>query len=819
MADRSAGRGLLRGTGRRPACSPVDETIFSEAGAMTTLRDRLPANWPAFCARVRNLSTMAAPIALVAAFLLPAGYFWIAHEAQSQLGAAQARLWAAAVSQLARSSPNWQREAQALIDAAEQPDDAPAMLAIQNAAGLILASNRTQPAWPATTHTAAVMVRGVAVAEVVVGRSLNPILGGTLVMAVLAALFGGLVLAMRRPESPTPLPGWADTSGRFTGTAGGIVNARQETEDRLRIVFENSIDGIMTFEPNGTVLSCNPAAGQLFGQPPAALLGRNLGEWLTPCADAQGAPRFPTGLHETLAQRAEGEAFPVEITVSESRLKGAAQMIAFIRDITERKATQDRMALLANYDSLTGLPNRVLFRDRLREGMKRAKRTGRVMGLMFLDLDRFKVVNDSLGHEVGDRLLQHVSQTLTRCLRTVDSVTRNVEDDTVTVSRLGGDEFTIIIEDIGGADDAAMIARRILESLLEPFVCGSDEIVISTSIGISLYPHDNTDLDGLIRHTDMAMYRSKALGRNTYSFYSANMNAEVEARLSLETSLRHALERNEFALLYQPKADLRTGRITGVEALIRWNRPGEGVVSPDRFITILEETGLILPVGAWVIRTACAELARWDKLGLPPLSLAVNLSARQFRQQYLFQLISDTLAETGIAPHRLELELTESQLMEDNDASRTILASIAEMGVRVAIDDFGTGHSSLSYLKRFSIDTLKIDRSFVREITSDQEDSAIATAVIALGRSLELKVVAEGVETLHQADYLRALGCDEIQGYLLSRPLASEHLVAWLGTYRGARVLGVGDDAADWADSGVTQLLTLDLAEAALATV
>lgn len=612
---------------------------------------------------------------------------------------------------------------------------------------------------------------------------------------------------------------WAATSGlpaRRGWSLWSLGSRRRETEERLRFVFDNSIDGIMTFLPDGTILSCNPAAGQLFGRAPAELIGQPLPKWLAPHMDAQGnSAQFPAGLHETVVRRENGARFPVEVTVSESCLKGVPQLIAFIRDITERKAAQDRMAMLANYDSLTGLPNRVLFRDRLREGMKRAHRSGRVLGLMFLDLDRFKVVNDSLGHEVGDRLLQHVSQALTNCLRSADSVMCQVdENDAITIARLGGDEFTIVVEDIGGVDDAAAIARRILESLIEPFVVEGEEIVITASIGISLYPPDTVDLDGLIRHTDMAMYRSKARGRNTYTFYSPDMNAEVEARLSLETSLRHALDRGEFNLLYQPKADLKTGRITGVEALIRWNRPGAGVVPPDQFITVLEETGLILPVGAWVIRTACADLATWDKLGLPALTLAVNLSARQFRHQHLFQLIAETLAQARIAPQRFELELTESQLMEDNDASRAMLASIASLGVRVAIDDFGTGHSSLSYIKRFNIDTLKIDRSFVRDITNDDDDSAIATAVIALGRSLQLKVVAEGVETLHQADYLRALGCEEIQGYLLSRPLSSEQLVAWLGKYRSTKVLGVGERLTG-EDPPLAELISLDLPEEA----
>ena len=738
--------------------------------------------------------------------MLPLGWAWRGIESLAHVSLVQAQIWASLATELSETNPNWTPMFQRLLEGAEISATEPAMVSLQNDSGLIIAINKAQPGWPTATQSAKVVARGTAIGEVNVSRSVTPVL----MSAFLAAALGALLVFVARARLST-----GSVGGKAAAPVAPPSNARQETEDRLRIVFENSIDGIMTFLPDSTVLSCNPAAGQLFGRLPADLIGLRLRELMTPIPGAAVGVEFPIGLHETIAQRADGETFSVEITVSESRLKGAAQMIAFIRDITERKAAQDRMALLANYDSLTGLPNRVLFRDRLREGMKRAQRSGRLMGLMFLDLDRFKVVNDSLGHEVGDRLLQHVSQALSRCLRTVDSVGRNLTQETVTVSRLGGDEFTVIVEEIGGADDAALIARRILDSLLEPFVTGGEEIVISTSIGISLYPQDDTDLDGLIRHTDMAMYRSKALGRNTYSFYNANMNAEVEARLSMETSLRHALERNEFTLLYQPKADLRSGRITGVEALIRWNRPGEGVVPPDRFITILEETGLILPVGAWVIRTACAELARWDKLGLAALSLAVNLSARQFRQQYLFQLISETLAETRIAAHRLELELTESQLMEDNDASRTMLASIADMGVRVAIDDFGTGHSSLSYLKRFSIDTLKIDRSFVREVTSNEEDSAIATAVIALGRSLQLKVVAEGVETLHQADYLRALGCDEIQGYLLSRPLTSDQLVAWLGTYRGAKVLGVGDDL-QYDERPLSELIQLDLPEEAL---
>jgi len=426
------------------------------------------------------------------------------------------------------------------------------------------------------------------------------------------------------------------------------------------------------------------------------------------------------------------------------------------------------------------------------------------MALMFIDLDRFKLVNDSLGHEVGDRLLQHVAKTLTQCLRSVDSVGRRVDDggtdmaggmpagarddSPFTLSRLGGDEFTVILEAVESAEDAAAVARRILDALNAPFRVGTgvgeEEIVVSGSIGISMFPTDDVDLDGLVRHTDMAMYRSKSLGRGTYSFFSDDLNAAVSARLSLEGSLRRAVERQEFQLHYQPKADLQTGEVTGVEALLRWHRPGHGMVPPDRFIGVLEDTGMILPVGAWVIRAACEQLGQWDKMGLPPLRLAVNLSARQFRHSYLASLIEDSLRENAINPRRLEIELTESLLMEDTEATRAMLESFARLGVRLAIDDFGTGHSSLSYLKRFNIDTLKIDRSFVRSLPDDAEDVAIATAVIALGRSMEMNVVAEGVETDAQADLLRRLGCDEMQGYLLGRPMAAADFLAWYQPFR-----------------------------------
>ena len=550
----------------------------------------------------------------------------------------------------------------------------------------------------------------------------------------------------------------------------------------LQVLFERSADGLLMCDAQGRILTANDAACTLLGEARGRLCGEPVTRWL-PAPAAQGpagaipAPVEPVACGEcTLRGGHPDTAIHVSIGVLASHVDGVSRWIVKVHDLTEQMRTQHALEKLARYDSLTGLPNRAHFRERLQQAMERARRQNRPMALYFLDLDRFKVVNDSLGHEAGDRLLKHVATLLTGCLRGTDAVMLRARRGDATLSRLGGDEFTLILEDVGGAEEAATIAQRLLDAMAVPFKVGDEEILVSASIGISLYPTDDVDLDGIIRHTDMAMYRSKALGRNTYSFFSDDLNAAVSARLSLEGSLRRALERGEFCLHYQPKADLVTRRVTGVEALLRWHCPGRGMVPPDRFISVLEDTGLIVPAGAWVIREACSQLSRWDAEGLPPISVAVNLSARQLRHPFLVSHVQDTLAETGIDPKRLELELTESLLMEDTEGNRGVLAAFQRLGIRLAIDDFGTGHSSLSYLRRLDVDTLKIDRSFVSQLPDDAEDAAIATAVVALGKSLDMKVVAEGVETEAQAQFLRDLGCSEMQGWLLSRALPAADL-------------------------------------------
>jgi diguanylate cyclase (GGDEF)-like protein len=396
---------------------------------------------------------------------------------------------------------------------------------------------------------------------------------------------------------------------------------------------------------------------------------------------------------------------------------------------------------------------------------------------MFLDIDRFKYINDSLGHDIGDRLLLAMSKVLAATLRDSDTVALASGD---SVFRLGGDEFMVLAEGIADTGAAAALAQRLLAALARPVAIDEHALYVSASIGITLHAGEGVQPERLIKQADLAMYRAKEQGRDTFCFFDETMDQAVETRHRLEVLLRNALTRAEFRLHYQPKADLASGRVTGCEALLRWQPEGRPMVAPDQFIGILEETGLIVPVGAWVFQEACGQLTAWQAQGQRPLNLAVNLSARQFRHAGLVGQIAAVLAQTGFDPARLEIELTESMLIDDTEAVERILAELRAMGVRIAIDDFGTGQSSLRYLKRFNVDTLKIDRSFVKDTPDDPEDSAIATAVIALGHSLGLDVVAEGVETAAQIEFLRSRGCDQLQGYLLSRPLAADAFADWL---------------------------------------
>lgn len=443
--------------------------------------------------------------------------------------------------------------------------------------------------------------------------------------------------------------------------------------------------------------------------------------------------------------------------------------IAIFSDIAHRKATEDQLEFLAYHDPLTRLPNRLLLRDRLEQAVAVAMREDTLVALLFIDLDQFKNVNDTLGHETGDQLLLDVAERLGNGVR-----------DTDTICRLGGDEFVILLTNLHDMDTATTVAQKILDHLADPFAIGTHALNISASIGISLYPDDGTDFDILLRLADTAMYHAKDCGRNTYRFYTEQLNIHARERMHLQSGLRRALEQHEFMLHYQPQFDLQSKRLTGVEALIRWNNPELGLVPPAKFISAAEDNGLIVPIGEWVLREACRQNRKWQEDGYEPFTIAVNLSALQLRHGNIAELIVRVLDETGLEAAWLELELTESILIQNADYVLEIVKKLKKIGIRLSIDDFGTGYFSLPYLKRFAVDKLKVDQSFVHNMVVDPDNAAIVHSMIQLGHSLKLKIVAEGVETREQAEYLQHEGCDQAQGYLYSHPVPTDEIAGLL---------------------------------------
>jgi diguanylate cyclase (GGDEF)-like protein len=424
---------------------------------------------------------------------------------------------------------------------------------------------------------------------------------------------------------------------------------------------------------------------------------------------------------------------------------------------------------MAHHDLLTGLPNRLFFADRLRQAQALAKRQQQQCAVLFLDLDRFKIINDTLGHTVGDQLLQEVAKRLRHCVREVD-----------TVARLGGDEFAIVLVNLHNEVEAGQVAAKILANLAKPVTIDTHELFITTSIGVSLYPLHGDETDLLIKRADVAMYQAKSLGRNNFQLYDRAMDHDSERRMMLERGLRKAIEREEFRIFYQPKIDAETGQVTALEALIRWEHPEMGLLAPAEFIALAEETGLIHPIGEWVLRKACRQNREWQDLGLPKIRVAVNLSGFQLQQRNMTEMIVQILAETGLAGEYLELEITETVIMQNPEFAVGVLSRLRDFGIHISIDNFGTGYSSLAHLKRFSINTLKIDKTFVRNIELNSTDAAIATAIISMGTSLNLNVIAEGVETAGQFAMLKDRQCAEMQGYLFSRPLPAEQMTLFL---------------------------------------
>ena len=478
-------------------------------------------------------------------------------------------------------------------------------------------------------------------------------------------------------------------------------------------------------------------------------------------AGEQFADRYQIGVITRIGERRE-----VEIAVVAMHRDGKLGVVVVVIDITQQKRDEEKIRYLATHDPLTGLPNRALFVEKLSSMLKLAQRHQKKMAVFFIDLDRFKRINDTLGHLVGDRLLQLVANKFRSCLRETD-----------TIARIGGDEFTVILHDIANAAEAEPVAKKIVSALSVPIHrLEGHELVVTPSIGISIYPDDGRDVETLLKHSDVAMYRAKSEGKNTYRFFSVEMNEHHLEHLLLENNLHSALDKEELLLHYQPKIDLLSGRMVGVEALMRWRHPDLGMISPEKFIPLAEECGLIIPIGEWALWHACKQNKAWQADGYMPIRMVVNLSAKQFHEKTLPDTVAKILAETGLAADYLELEVTESCVMCNPEDAIETLNALRQIGVHISIDDFGTGYSSMGYLKRFPIDAIKIDRSFVMGVPHDANDSAIAAAVISLGHSLGLRVIGEGVETQEQLAFLAAKGCDEIQGFLFAQPLAAELL-------------------------------------------
>lgn len=573
-----------------------------------------------------------------------------------------------------------------------------------------------------------------------------------------------------------------DDDGRPLWMTGAMqdITALRQSEHRLQAAFRASpFAASIARMSDGVFVYVNDKFEKYFGWKAADMVGKTsleIGLWpdlQTRKAWLEELGRSGTLLDfESLWQDKQGNPRHVSLSAEILKLDDEPHILAFIQDITERKENERRIEFLAHHDPLTGLPNRVLFRERFSLATAMAERKGGRIALLFVDLDHFKTINDTLGHPVGDRLLQDVAKRLRDCVR-----------DTDTISRLGGDEFLIALTDVVDPDDAGRVAAKIVEALAQPFDIEAHELAATLSLGIALWPDDGTDFDILLQRADTAMYQAKGAGRNTYRFFTAEMNAEAMEQLQLRAALRRALENGEFELHYQPQIELKSQRVTGVEALLRWRRDGE-LVSPGRFIPVAEESGLIVPIGDWVLREACRQAARWQQAGLPELAMAVNLSAVQFQRGDLERCVAEALAESGLDPVLLELELTESLLLDDAEGVLAAARRFKALGVRLSIDDFGTGYSSLAYLKRFDVDKLKIDQSFVRDIASDPDDAAIVRAIISMARSLKLRVIAEGVETDEVARFLDIYHCDEAQGFLYARPMPGEAIPQWLASWR-----------------------------------
>jgi diguanylate cyclase (GGDEF)-like protein/PAS domain S-box-containing protein len=553
-------------------------------------------------------------------------------------------------------------------------------------------------------------------------------------------------------------------------------SALRESERRYRNLFETSPIPMWIYDPETlALLAVNKRAVDQYGFTPDEFAAMKLTD-VRPQSDVprmlerMGERNSPFHDHGVWThRRKDGSLLDVHVTSSEIEWSGKTVRLALLRDVTEKKEAEERLAFLAHFDTLTGLPNRVLLRDRLSQSIAAASRNNRLVGVLFMDLDQFKEVNDCLGHSSGDIVLRDVAARLSAGMREGD-----------TLCRYSGDEFIIVLNDVASLDDVATYTTRTLAALMTPHVIDGREITTTASIGISVYPNDGSDIETLVRHADVAMYQAKAEGRNAFRFYQPAMQESVSHRMVVQNDLRRAIEREEFVLHYQPILDLRSGKAIAAEALLRWNHPERGQVGPGAFVSIAEETGLIVPIGRWVLDRACLDLAEWKAQGLPDVDISVNVAPRQFRRVELIDEVANALIIAGVSPKRLRMEITESLLMDNDLQALDIMSKLKSTGVRIELDDFGTGYSSLGRIGAFPIDGLKIDRSFVGKITHDEHSRVIARAIIGLAQSLGLGIIAEGIETADQVEQLTAFGCTQGQGHFFSQPVPANEFAQWL---------------------------------------
>jgi diguanylate cyclase (GGDEF)-like protein/PAS domain S-box-containing protein len=561
-----------------------------------------------------------------------------------------------------------------------------------------------------------------------------------------------------------------------------ITEALFAEKERAQVTLNSIGDAVISTDVEGRITYMNQVAERLTGWPLVEATSRPLEE-IFRIIDVDTRVAIPNPMTKAARENATVGLPPTCVLIRRDGVESAIEdsaapihdrygritgSVMVFHDVSAARALTQRLAYVAQHDSLTDLPNRALLNDRLTQSLALAQRHHTALALLYLDLDRFKHINDSMGHLIGDQMLQTVALRLTQCVRASD-----------TVSRFGGDEFVILLSELAHEQDAAVSADKILRALRLPYVLGEHELHVTASIGIAIHPGDGVVAETLLQNADLAMYESKHLGRNNYQYYRSDLNSSATQRQTLESGLRHAIELKSMQLRYQPIVNLKTGLVAGVEALLRWQHPSLGLLLPDQFIGVAEESGLIVPIGNWVLREACRQAVAWHAAGLPKIRLAVNISAVELRTKEFLPSVKRCLADTGFDPKCLELELTETYLMQDSSATYRLLAAIKELGVQLALDDFGTGYSSLSYMRRFPINTLKVDRSFVRDLTMDSGDASVVSAIINMGSSMHMRVVAEGVESADQVAFLQDHSCPEAQGYHFSRPLPPKDFYDW----------------------------------------